>query len=165
MNFDQAREALFSSYERLIAQPNRKLNQHNGIYQRWEQPIITPDHAPVFWRYDLNEATNPYLMERQGVNATFNAGAIHWKGKYLLVVRVEGNDRKSFFAIAESPNGIDQFRFWDYPITLPQTDDPDTNVYDMRLTRHEDGKIYGLFCTERHDPARPDDPILLAAPR
>ena len=118
-------------------------------------PWSRPDTCPLHWRYDLNPATNPYMMERIGVNAAFNAGAIKWEGKYVLVVRVEGADRKSFFAVAESPNGVDNFRFWDEPVTLPETDDPDTNVYDMRLTRHEDGWIYGLFCSERKDPAAP----------
>ena len=118
---------------------------------------MTAAHTPVFWRYDLDEKTNPHLMERLGVNAAFNSGAMLWKGKYLLVVRTEGNDRKSFFAIAESPNGVDNFRFWDYPVTMPETEAPDTNVYDMRFTQHEDGWIYGLFCTERKDRSRPDD--------
>jgi 4-O-beta-D-mannosyl-D-glucose phosphorylase len=120
-------------------------------------PILTADHTPIFWRYDLDQSTNPFLMERIGVNATFNSGAITLGGKYLLVVRVEGVDRKSFFAVAESPTGVDRFSFWDYPVQLPQTGDPDTNVYDMRLTQHEDGWIYGLFCTERKDRSQPDD--------
>ena len=120
--------------------------------------MLTGAHAPLEWRYDLNPASNPYLMERFGINAAFNAGAMKFNGKYILAVRVEGYDRKSFFAIAESPNGIDNFRFWDYPVTMPETEDPDTNVYDMRLTRHEDGWIYGLFCSERKDPkAAPGD--------
>ena len=124
----------------------------NGVYNRYQFPILTASHAPLFWRYDLNHISNPYLMERFAINAVFNAGAMKWKDKYILVCRVEGADRKSFFAIAESPNGIDHFQFWDYPISMPETDNPDGNVYDMRLTRHEDGWIYGLFCTERKDP-------------
>jgi len=127
----------------------------NGIYERYERPVLTAAHTPLFWRYDLNPANNPYLMERFGINAVFNAGAIKWQGKYLVCARVEGVDRKSFFAIAESPNGVDQFRFWDFPVTLPETEEPDVNVYDMRLVQHEDGWIYGLFCTERKDPDAP----------
>jgi 4-O-beta-D-mannosyl-D-glucose phosphorylase len=139
----------------LINRKNNKISIGNGIYDRYEFPIITAAHIPLFWRYDLNPETNPFLMERFGINATFNSGAIKWQEKYLLVVRVEGVDRKSFFAIAESPNGIDNFQFWDYPISLPETDEPDVNVYDMRLVAHEDGWIYGLFCTERKDTAVP----------
>jgi 4-O-beta-D-mannosyl-D-glucose phosphorylase len=128
------------------------------VYQRYEYPVLTHEHAPLNWRYDLNPASNPFLMERFGINATFNAGAIKLNNKYLMVVRVEGIDRKSFFAVAESDNGIDGFRFWEYPVTMPQTSDPDTNVYDMRVVQHEDGWIYGLFCTERKDPAaKPGD--------
>ncbi|MCP8899552.1 4-O-beta-d-mannosyl-d-glucose phosphorylase Mgp130 [Gilvimarinus xylanilyticus] len=156
-NFKARAQALLQQHEQLIARPNREVTPGNGIYSRWENPILTAEHAPITWRYDLNEKTNPFLMERQGVNAAFNSGALYWKGKYILAVRVEGNDRKSFFAIAESPNGVDNFRFWDYPITLPETDRPDTNVYDMRLTQHEDGYIYGLFCTERKDDTQPND--------
>jgi 4-O-beta-D-mannosyl-D-glucose phosphorylase len=127
----------------------------NGVYQRYEHPVLTAAHTPLNWRYDLNEASNPWLMERIGINAVFNAGAIYFNNKYLLVARVEGADRKSFFAIAESKNGIDNFRFWDLPVVLPETEEPDTNVYDMRLTQHEDGWIYGIFCTERKDPSAP----------
>lgn len=156
-SFNEKARALLNDHEALITRKNTPVAKGNGIYTTYEHPILTAEHAPVFWRYDLNEKTNPYLMERQGVNATFNAGALYWQGKYILAVRVEGVDRKSFFAIAESPNGIDNFRFWDYPITLPETDRPDTNVYDMRLTQHQDGYIYGLFCTERKDETRPDD--------
>ncbi|MBK8392678.1 MAG: glycosidase [Saprospiraceae bacterium] len=144
-------------HQALIQQQNSPAGVSNGVYQRWKYPIITADHAPIHWKYDLDEKTNPFLMERLGVNATFNSGAILWEGKYLLVVRVEGVDRKSFFAIAESVNGVDNFEFWDYPIDLPQTEDPDTNVYDMRLVKHEDGWIYGLFCTERKDLNRLED--------
>ncbi|WP_347331592.1 4-O-beta-d-mannosyl-d-glucose phosphorylase Mgp130 [Marinimicrobium locisalis] len=156
-DFNDAVQSLLRDHELLVTRKNRPAVGGNGVYQRWQSPILTADHAPVFWRYDLNPDTNPHLMERQGVNATFNAGALYRDGKYLLAVRVEGDDRKSFFAIAESPNGVDNFRFWDYPITLPETDRPDTNVYDMRLTQHEDGYIYGLFCTERKDESQPND--------
>ncbi|WP_438862320.1 glycoside hydrolase family 130 protein [Neptunicella sp.] len=148
---------LFRQHEKLVSQPNSPVLNGNGIYQRWQNPIVTAEHAPVFWRYDLNSDTNPLLLERIGINATLNSGAIYKDGKYLLVVRVEGNDRKSFFAVAESANGVDNFRFWDYPVTMPETDDPDTNVYDMRLTEHQDGYIYGLFCTERKDKTQPND--------
>lgn len=151
--FRQLQEA----HDALIARPNQPQLPGNGIYTRWQYPVVTPAQTPLYWRYDLNPATNPFLMERLGINATFNSGAMLWQGKYLLVVRVEGNDRKSFFAIAESQNGVDNFRFWQYPVRLPETDDPDTNVYDMRLVAHEDGWIYGLFCTERNDPGRPHD--------
>ena len=150
-------QQLNDQYQTLIQRPNQRMPLGNGIYDRWLYPIITPDHTPLFWRYDFDQQANPHLMERLGINATFNSGAILWNGKYLLVVRVEGNDRKSFFAIAESPNGVDQFRFWNYPVVLPETEDPDTNVYDMRLVAHEDGWIYGLFCTERKDRSRPED--------
>ncbi|NJC28236.1 glycoside hydrolase family 130 protein [Neolewinella antarctica] len=153
--FNKRKEALLKHHKTLITRKNEPEPLSNGIFNRWKYPILTAEHTPVFWRYDFTEATNPFLMERQGINAAFNSGAIYWKGKYLLAVRVEGNDRKSFFAIAESPNGVDNFRFWNYPITLPQTEEPDTNVYDMRLTAHEDGWVYGLFCTERKDKTLP----------
>jgi 4-O-beta-D-mannosyl-D-glucose phosphorylase len=153
--FINALEKLKAYHEELLSSKNEKSTIGNGIYDRYIHPILTAEHAPLTWRYDFNAATNPYLMERIGVNATLNAGAMKWKGKYILVVRVEGNDRKSFFAVAESPNGIDNFRFWDEPITLPETENPDTNVYDMRLTAHEDGWIYGVFCSERKDPDAP----------
>jgi 4-O-beta-D-mannosyl-D-glucose phosphorylase len=143
---------LFEEHQKLIARANEPLAEGNGIYQRYKYPVVTAAHTPVFWRYDLNPETNPFMMERQGMNAAFNSGAMEWNGKIVLVVRAEGVDRKSFFAIAESENGIDNFRFWDHPITLPETEIPDTNVYDMRLVNHEDGWIYGLFCTERRDP-------------
>jgi len=132
------------------------METENGIFRRWVSPILTRAHAPVFWRYDLSYERNPHLLERFGINATFNAGAIKWEGSYVLAVRVEGVDRKSFFALAESPNGVDNFRFRDYPVTMPETEVPDTNIYDMRLTAHEDGWIYGLFCTERKDPNAPE---------
>lgn len=150
--FDSRLHALMQSHDELINLKNPKAGGGNGICQRYTNPVLTAAHAPVFWRYDLNYETNPQLLERLGINATFNAGAMEFKDKIVLAVRVEGHDRKSFFAIAESENGIDGFRFWDYPLLLPETDNPDTNVYDMRLVRHEDGWIYGLFCTERKDP-------------
>ena len=150
--FNIALNTLKATHEELLSKKNEKSANGNGIYDRYVHPILTSEHTPLTWRYDFNPETNPYLMERIGVNATLNAGAMKWKGKYILVVRVEGNDRKSFFAIAESPNGIDNFRFWDEPVTLPETESPDTNVYDMRLTKHEDGWIYGVFCSERKDP-------------
>ena len=153
--FKQALENLKAKHEELLSRKNIKSESGNGIYDRYEYPVLTAAHAPLHWRYDFNPETNPFLMERIGVNATLNSGAIKWNGKYLLVVRVEGNDRKSFFAIAESPNGIDNFRFWDEPVTIPETENPDTNVYDMRLTAHEDGWIYGIFCSERKDPNAP----------
>ena len=153
--FKQALENLKAEHEELLSRKNIKSESGNGIYDRYEYPVLTAAHAPLHWRYDFNPETNPFLMERIGVNATLNSGAIKWKGKYLLVVRVEGNDRKSFFAIAESPNGIDNFRFWDEPVTIPETENPDTNVYDMRLTAHEEGWVYGIFCSERKDPNAP----------
>lgn len=142
-------------YRTLIQRKNESEPLGNGVFKRYKFPVLTNEHIPLFWRYDLNEKTNPYLMERLGVNCVFNPGAIEFEDKICLVARVEGNDRKSFFAIAQSDNGIDGFRFRDYPLEIPETDEPDTNVYDMRLTRHEDGYIYGLFCTERKDPAAP----------
>ncbi len=154
-NFEQRLAALRTQHTLLLSQHNTPVLPGNGIYERYEHPVLTAAHTPLSWRYDLNPATNPYLMERFGINAVFNAGAIKWQGKYLVCARVEGVDRKSFFAIAESPNGVDQFRFWDYPVTLPETEEPDVNVYDMRLVQHEDGWIYGLFCTERKDPDAP----------
>ena len=153
--FSKRLKLLEHSYKQLVTRQNKKQELGNGIFDRYEHPVLTSAHAPLLWRYDLNPQTNPYLLERFGINAAFNAGAIKWRNKYLLVARVEGLDRKSFFAVAESPNGIDNFTFWDYPIDMPETDDPDTNVYDMRLTEHEDGWVYGLFCTERRDPDAP----------
>ena len=149
---------LKKEHESLISRKNKIIFSENGIFERYKYPILTAAHTPLEWRYDLNPETSPYLMERIGVNATMNSGAIKWNGKYLMIVRVEGNDRKSFFAIAESPNGIDNFRFWEYPIHLPDTDPSETNVYDIRLTAHEDGWIYGIFCSESLDPnAAPGD--------
>ena len=142
--------------ECLINQKNRKSDFYNGIFDRYENPVLTRAHAPLHWRYDLNEETNPYFMERLGVNAVMNSGAIELDGKFYLVARVEGNDRKSFFAVAESDSGIDGFRFWDYPVRLPDTCPEETNAYDMRLTKHEDGYIYGVFCSESKDLSDPD---------
>lgn len=156
-SFKTRLQALLTEHRALVSQKNTPIPNSNGIYQRWQNPVLTAAHTPIFWRYDLNERTNPFLMERLGINATFNSGALYLNGRYLLVVRVEGDDRKSFFAVAESPNGVDEFRFWDYPVTMPETDRPDINIYDMRLTAHEDGYIYGLFCTERKDMSRPND--------
>jgi 4-O-beta-D-mannosyl-D-glucose phosphorylase len=151
--FDKRVSDLSRRHARLMSRRNKKAPGGNGVYSRYVNPVVTAGHTPVFWRYDLDYRSNPYLMERIGVNATFNAGAIEHNGKILLALRVEGVDRKSFFAIAESPNGIDNFRFWDYPIVMAETEDPDVNIYDLRLVKHEDGWIYGLFCTERKDPA------------
>ena len=154
-DFDIQVKKLFERHERLIMRRNEKCENGNGIYDRYKFPILIAEHAPIFWRYDLNYETNPNLLQRFGINATFNSGAILFNKRYLMVVRVEGWDRKSFFAVAESPNGIEQWRFWDYPIDLPEIDKTETNVYDMRLTRHEDGWIYGIFCSERKDPNAP----------
>jgi 4-O-beta-D-mannosyl-D-glucose phosphorylase len=150
---------LLARHEGLLARPNEPdPDWYNGVFTRYRHPVLTADHAPVHWRYDLDPETNPRLIERLGVNAVMNAGAIILDGRHLVVARVEGLDRKSFFAVAESPDGIQHFRFWDEPVLMPETDDPDTNVYDMRLVRHEDGWIYGLFCTERRNPgAAPSD--------
>ena len=142
--------------ERLQQRKNRKSSFYNGIFDRYEDPVLTRDHVPVIWKYDINAETNPYFMERLGVNAVMNAGALELDGKFYLVARVEGNDRKSFFAVAESETGIDGFHFWDYPIVLPDTHPEETNVYDMRLTKHEDGYIYGVFCSESKDQTNPD---------
>ncbi len=153
--FNKKLDKLFDRHEKLISKENKPIKDFNGIYQRYKRPVLTAEHTPIFWRYDLNSKTNPLLQERLGINAVLNSGAMEWKGKIILVARVEGWDRKSFFAIAESENGIDNFRFWDYPVVMPETEDPDTNVYDMRLTKHEDGYIYGIFCSERKDPNAP----------
>lgn len=156
MTFEERKAFVEKEYESLVTAKNEVI-EGNGIYCRYKNPVITAGMVPPFWRYDYNKATNPFFEERIGVNATLNSGAIKFNDKYVLVVRVEGADRKSFFAVAESPNGIDNFRFWDHPITMPETDNPATNIYDMRLTRHEDGWIYGLFCVERHDDSKPGD--------
>ena len=152
MDFDERLKVLVKDHEALIRRKNRAVYV-NGVYERYEYPVLTAAHAPLFWRYDLNEESNPFFMERFGIHAAFNSGAIKWGDKYLMCVRVEGADRKSFFAMAESPNGVDNFRFWDRPVTMPEWGEPATNVYDMRLTAHEDGWVYGVFCVERKDPA------------
>ena len=154
--FEKRLEELERSQRKLIKRKNRKRENGNGIYERFEYPVLTAKHTPLFWRYDLNKKTNPFLMERFGINAVFNSTAIKWEKKYLLVARVEGVDRKSFFAVAESPNGVDNFKFWDHPITIPENGNPDVNIYDMRVVQHEDGWIYGIFCTERRDPKAPE---------
>ena len=165
MTFEERKQQVEARHEAYLTLKNTPI-EDNGIFCRWQNPIITADSTPLIWRYDYNPETNPFFMERLGVNATLNSGAIKLGDKYVLVVRVEGDDRKSFFAVAESPNGVDNFRFWNHPITLPEApegscvdglDAPATNVYDMRLTRHEDGWIYGLFCVERHDDSKPND--------
>ena len=152
--FEERLNRLRREEEELLELGNRPI-EDNGIFERYEHPVLTAAHAPLEWRYDLNPKTNPYLMERFGIHAAFNSGAIKWGDKYVLVARVEAADRKSFFAVAESPNGVDHFQFWQRPITMPEWGEPATNIYDMRLTRHEDGWIYGLFCVERKDPAAP----------
>jgi len=154
-NFEKRYQLLHETYGQLVNLENEKTTSLNGIYNRYKYPVLTHAHIPLNWKYDFDPQTNPNLLERIGINATFNAGAIKFKDRYLMVVRVEGSDRKSFFAVAESPNGIDHFKFWDEPIVLPEVDEPDTNVYDMRIVAHEDGWMYGLFCTERKDPAAP----------
>lgn len=154
--FQKRKTEIENEFQQLIEQKNESQSSvGNGIFVRYKNPIITASHTPIEWRYDLNENTNPLLLERIGINAAFNSGAIKWENKFILAVRVEGFDRKSFIAIAESPNGLDNFKFWEKPCVLPQTEEPDTNVYDMRLVNHEDGWIYGIFCTERKDPKAP----------
>ena len=149
-------QELFREHEKLIRRKNVKAKSGNGVYDRYAYAVLTAEHTPLFWRYDFDSNNNPHLMERMGINATFNAGAMEYEGKFLVLARVEGNDRKSFLAVAESPNGVDNFRFWDYPILMPETNAPYTNVYDIRVVRHEDGWIYGLFCTERKDHKAPE---------
>ncbi len=155
--FDNKVRELFKEHFLFVSRKNEKQQSGNGIYDRYVYPVITRDHTPVFWRYDLSYETNPHLMTRLGINTTFNAGALKLNGKYYMAVRTEGFDVKSFFAIAESPNGIDNWKFWDHPVAMPVTDDPEMNVYDIRLTHHQDGWIYGLFCAERKDMTKPDD--------
>ncbi len=155
--FDKQLRKLFREQEEVLNKTNKKVKTNNGIYSRYKRPVLTAKHAPLFWRYDLDRNSNPELLERLGINTTFNAGAILFEGRYLIIARVEGFDVKSFFAVAESPNGIDKFKFWDHPVLLPVTDDPEMNVYDIRLTNHEDGWIYGLFCAERKDTKHPED--------
>ncbi len=149
--FDENKAKVMKRYEEIISRKNVKSDFYNGIYDRYAYPVLTRDHIPPFWKYDMNPETNPYFMERLGVNAVMNSGAIELDGKFYLVARVEGNDRKSFFAVAESDSGIDGFRFWDYPVLLEDVCPGETNVYDMRLTKHEDGYIYGVFCSESKD--------------
>ena len=154
-DFDKALRRKVEQHDKLVTRENRRVKDGNGVFDRWQHPVLTGAHTPLFWRYDLDPRTNPFLQERLGVNCVFNVGAIEWQGKVCLMARVEGNDRKSFFAVAESANGVDNFRFWDHPVVMPETADPDTNVYDMRLTAHEDGWVYGIFCTERRDRKAP----------
>lgn len=154
--FTERKERIQKDFEELITRKNEELFSTNGIYSKYKYPVVTREHVPLEWRYDFDEKSNPYFMERISFNAAFNAGAMKLGDKYIVVVRTEGVDRKSFFAVAESPNGVDNFRFWERPITLPQIPgNPDTNVYDMRLTKHDDGYIYGIFCSERKDPNAP----------
>ena len=154
-DFNERLQALRQHHEALLSRPNEPLPWGNGIYEKYKYPILTAEHTPLEWRYDFSPEDNPYLMQRIMMNAVLNSGAIKLDGRYLLVCRVEGADRKSFFAVAESPNGIDQWCFWEEPVTMPEADVPATNVYDMRLTQHEDGWIYGVFCAERHDDSQP----------
>lgn len=161
--FEKKCKEIMEAYEQVVMRKNVKSDFYNGVYDRYEYPVLTREHIPPFWKYDMNPETNPYFMERLGVNAVFNSGAIELNGKFYLVARVEGNDRKSFFAVAESDNGIDGFRFWDYPILLEDTCPDETNVYDMRLTKHEDGYIYGVFCSESKDHSVNDLSAAVAA--
>ena len=161
--FAKEYERQLSKYNALIYRKNEKSEFYNGIYDRWKYPVLTRQHIPLFWKYDLSPETNPYFMERLGVNAVFNSGAIYLDGKYYLVARIEGNDRKSFFGVAVSDNGVDGFKFMDYPILLPDTEKDETNVYDMRLTKHEDGYIYGVFCSESKDTSVNDLSAAVAA--
>lgn len=157
MNYKERIIKLRRQHEELLERKNEPLQWDNGIYVKYKYPILTAEHTPLEWRYDFSEQDNPYLMQRIMMNAVFNAGAIKLDGRYLLVCRVEGADRKSFFAVAESVNGIDRFRFWEEPVTMPEDIVPATNIYDMRLTQHEDGWIYGIFCAERHDDTQPNN--------
>lgn len=156
MSFYDDMAAKQQEYDKLIAEKNEQTSFYNGVITRYKNPVLTRDHIPLFWRYDMNPQTNPLFIERLGVNAVLNSGAIYLDGKYYLVARVEGNDRKSFFAVAVSDNGIDNFRFMDYPVVLPDSCPEETNVYDMRLTKHEDGYIYGVFCSESKDTSVAD---------
>ena len=156
MNFEEKVKIQTDKYESLIAMKNEKSDFYNGIFDRYKNPVLTRNHVPLFWKYDMNPATNPFFMERLGVNAVMNSGALYIDGKFYLVARVEGADRKSFFAVAESTSGVDGFRFWNYPVQLPDTCAEETNVYDMRLTQHEDGWIYGVFCSESKDTKSKD---------
>lgn len=158
MSYKDKIQTLRAAHEALLSRPNEPIEGGNGIYTKYQYPILTAEHTPLEWRYDFNEQDNPFLMQRIMMNAVLNAGAILFEGKYTVVARVEGADRKSFFAVAQSPNGIDNWRFWPEPVTMPDGNNaPATNIYDMRLTRHEDGYIYGIFCVERHDETKPFD--------
>lgn len=148
---------LQQEHDKLLRRRNRRQKHGNGILDRYEFPVLTAEHTPLTWRYDFDPARNPHLMTRLGINSVFNVGAIEWNGSIVLMARVEGWDRKSFFAVAESKTGVDSFRFWNFPVQMPEMDDKETNLYDMRLVRHEDGWIYGLFCAERQDDSRPGD--------
>ena len=156
-SFQQKLEHLQRAHQKLLKQPNRKQKPGNGIFDRYEFPVLTAEHTPLFWRYDFDHASNPHLLTRLGINSVFNVGAMEWNGNIVLMARIEGWDRKSFFAVAESKTGVDRFRFWDYPVRMPELEDQETNLYDLRLVRHEDGWIYGLFCAERHDDSKPGD--------
>lgn len=156
MNFEEKVKIQTNKYESLIAMKNEKSDFYNGIFDRYKNPVLTRNHVPLFWKYDMDPATNPFFMERLGVNAVMNSGALYIDGKFYLIARVEGADRKSFFAVAESTSGLDGFKFWDYPVQLPDTCAEETNVYDMRLTQHEDGWIYGIFCSESKDTKSKD---------
>jgi 4-O-beta-D-mannosyl-D-glucose phosphorylase len=153
--FRKRHQELEKRHRKLLTRKNYRILAGNGVCDRYAFPVLTAEHTPLFWRYDFDAKTNPFLMERQGINSTYNAGAMAYNGKIVVLARVEGVDRKSFLAVAESATGIDNFRFWDYPILMPETRDPDVNVYDVRVVRHEDGWIYGLFCTERKNPKAP----------
>lgn len=156
--FQKRKQLVFEEHQRLINEPNPQVTDfYNGIFHRYKNPILTPHHIPIEWRYDLDPNSNPLFMERLEINSVFNAGAIEWNGKILVIPRIESNDVKSFFGIAESENGTEHFKFWDYPIVMPQTEDPDMNVYDIRLVEHEDGWVYGIFCAERKDKSKPHD--------
>jgi 4-O-beta-D-mannosyl-D-glucose phosphorylase len=156
-SFDQKLKRLQQQHEQLLRRRNHPQKNGNGIFDRYAFPVLTAEHTPLSWRYDFNRTTNPFLMTRLGINCVFNVGAMEWNGNVVVMGRVEGWDRKSFFAVAESKNGVDGFRFWDYPVRMPDYEPQETNLYDMRLVRHEDGWIYGLFCAERHDDSKPGD--------
>ncbi|MFP4624494.1 MAG: glycosidase, partial [Gemmatimonadota bacterium] len=161
--FEETLARMEREHQALLERPNERIGSEGALIERYRHPVLTGAHTPLFWRYDLDPSSNPRLLERMGINSVFNPGAISYDGRYVMMARVEGWDRKSFFAVAESETGVDRWRFRDYPIRMPETDDPDVNVYDMRLTRHEDGWIYGVFCTERKDPESPDDPTAAVA--
>lgn len=163
MNNDDSDNSVFKTrlkrltheYEKLISLKNNPIEESHGIFERYKQPVLTGQHVPLTWRFDLNPSQNPYLLERMGINSVFNPGAIKWGDLYILIARIEGKDRKSFFAIAESQSPVEGFRFRKQPLVMPELADPDINIYDIRLTHHEDGWIYGVYCTERKDPEAP----------